>query len=199
MSLQFIPTLAANIILELVFPVTNTFVFRNVHTPLNSCSDRLHHLRKQTGLVWRRKQGKNAPIFQSRIENTKIMEILLLLAERTWACAEQLSRENSTNEAHKTQHALARYKKAELHARRLRDACAVSADPETLTEARAYFDWIAGNLALKVNNWRLALCNFLYIRVFLQLLGNVGSSSHRAFLMRMFQDVDQKIQYFVMN
>ncbi|KAA6362303.1 MAG: hypothetical protein EZS28_042170, partial [Streblomastix strix] len=85
-------------------------------------------------------------------------------------------------------------KKAEAHAKRLRDSCAISADSETLTEARAYFGWISGNLALKMNNWRLALCNFLYIREFLQLLSNVGSSSYKAFLTRMFQDVDQKMQ-----
>ncbi|KAA6353439.1 MAG: hypothetical protein EZS28_051034, partial [Streblomastix strix] len=76
---------------------------RNYKIYWNSCSARLHHLRKQTGLVWRRKQGKKAPQFPSHIENAQIMEILLLLAERAWACAEQLSKENSTNEAHKQQ------------------------------------------------------------------------------------------------
>ncbi|KAA6371670.1 MAG: hypothetical protein EZS28_032803 [Streblomastix strix] len=151
----------------------------------------------QTGLFWRRKQGKKAPQFPSHIKNAQIIEILLLLAERAWACAEQLSKENSTNEAHKQQHALARYKKAEAHAKKLRDSGAISADSETLTDARAYFGWISGNLALKMNNWRLALCNFFYIREFLQLLSNVGSSSHKAFLTRMFQDMDQKIHIVI--
>lgn len=127
--------------------------------------------------------------------DSRFLEIILILSERAWASAEQLIKNNSENDPRKTIHAMRHYKRAEQHARELLILSDQIGSHETQVEARAYYGWIAGNLAMRRNLHEEALSSFLRTYEYLQAFKEIGSISHKEYLTRLLSDIEPRLQF----
>jgi signal recognition particle subunit SRP68 len=128
------------------------------------------------------------------IQDSRYLELILTLAERAWAHAELLIKNNSTNDSRQTYHSIVRYKKAEKFARDLLEGCHNFADELTYVEAEAYYGWISGNMYMKMGKLQEALTCFLKTYVYLMNFQSRGSLAQREFLGRLIEDVEPRLR-----
>ena len=124
------------------------------------CSRRLHRLRRVTGCTHGKGRYVKRPLESEGVRDARQLMLPLFCAERAWAFAMQLKRENTQQEARPHYHLLARLAKAAEWSAKLAALCAERADQRTDLEAKAYSAFMHGNVALERENWAPALASF---------------------------------------
>lgn len=85
---------------------------------------------------------------QTHVPHINILWYLLVLSERSWAHANQLSKDNKGKKKRRQQ-VLKKLKRATEWANRLLTKAQVSCDASTIQECQAYASWMAANCALE--------------------------------------------------
>ena len=161
----------------------------------NACSSRLHRLRQRCDLTQGTGKFSRKVVKPEDVDSPFALEIELLLAERAWASAEQITKDNSLSLPRTMANALKHYKRADQHAANLYNLCQHCADQETQLESKAYLGWIRGNYCIKLNHFEDALKNFLSTRAYLYEFRETGSFKHNQILSTYIQEIDPKLQF----
>jgi len=97
------------------------------------------------------------PISKDDVNDSRVLELLIICAEREWAHAMQLKEEVGDDKlSHKKHHVRSKFRRAIKWAGNLeRVAKQESVDPATLLEAKAYMNWITANLHFELQDWEM--------------------------------------------
>ena len=165
------------------------------HCFRNACSNRIHNLRSRSGLTQGKGRFVKKQVTPSVVTDTDQLEIVLLLSQRSWASAEQITKDNSNNEPRPASHARKLYKRATEHALELMHLCSECCDRETNLEATAYHGWIEGSLHLKLNHFDAALKAFLFTWIYVLTFKSVGTFQKRQILTRYLAEINPKLRF----
>lgn len=141
------------------------------------CTRRLARVRSSTSTTNGRGRYSATPITPTIVaSDARTLLVPLYLAERAWAYAMDVKREQKSGPARSRRTVVARLSKAVGHAKELRTLCAATADAETCLEAEAYARWMAATLALEKEEWTPALAEFEAAQ---QLYGGLAGVAQR--------------------
>ncbi|CAK4617853.1 hypothetical protein LEN26_012584 [Aphanomyces euteiches] len=168
------------------------------------CARRLRRLRK--GLKFLHGKGKQFVPKEVTADNaTEVRHLMVPLyhSERAWSYAMQL-REDERNDKEENGddassrikfHLLGRLKKAVSWSDQLSALCSKRADARTSLEAEAYASYMAGNLALYKEEWKLALEKFGTAHRIYSELAKVGTTVQKDLLHQILDEISPFMRY----
>ncbi|EOD31073.1 hypothetical protein EMIHUDRAFT_449653, partial [Emiliania huxleyi CCMP1516] len=163
------------------------------------CSRRLHRLRRVTGCTHGKGRYVKRPLEPESVRDARQLMLPLFCAERAWAFAMQLKRENTQQEARPHYHLLARLAKAAEWSAKLAALCAERADQRTDLEAKAYSAFMHGNVALERENWAPALASFKSTATICTELARVTMAEQAALYKQVAAEVEPSIRFCSYN
>ncbi|OQR93199.1 signal recognition particle [Achlya hypogyna] len=172
------------------------------------CARRLRRLRK--GLKFTHGKGKGFVAKEVTAANAaEVRHLMLPLyhSERAWSYAMQL-REDERNDKEENGdeassrikfHLMGRLKKAVVWSDKLASLCTERADARTSLEAEAYASYMAGNLALYKEEWKLALEKFSTAQRIYSELAKVGTSVQQDLVHQILEEISPFMRYCEYN
>jgi len=163
------------------------------------CSRRLHRLRKSVGFTHGKGRYAKRPLEPSSVRDMRHLMLPLFCAERAWAYAMQLKRENTEQEPRPHYHLLARLAKATAWAEKLAALCAERTDQRTELEAKAYAAFMHGNLTLEREDWGPALGSFKSCATICTELSRVSMAEQVHLYRQMVAEVEPSVRFCAYN
>ena len=163
------------------------------------CSRRLHRLRKTAALTHGKGRYAKRPIEPESVRDARALMLPLFCAERAWAYAMQLKRDNTAQEPRPHYHLLARLAKAVAWSEKLASLCAERTDQRTELEAKAYAAFMSGNLSLERELWAPALASFNSCVTICKELSRVSLAEQVHLYSQMVAEVEPSIRFCTYN
>ncbi|KDO27010.1 hypothetical protein SPRG_07722 [Saprolegnia parasitica CBS 223.65] len=172
------------------------------------CARRLRRLRK--GLKFTHGKGKGfvaKEVTPANAAEVRHLMLPLYHSERAWSYAMQL-REDERNDKEENGdeassrikfHLMGRLKKAVAWSDKLVALCSERADARTSLEAEAYASYMAGNLALYKEEWKLALEKFTTAQRIYTELAKVGTSVQQDLVHQILEEISPFMRYCEYN
>lgn len=163
------------------------------------CSRRLHRVRKAIGCLHGKGRYMKKHIVPQMATDCRFLTIPLYCAERAWAYAMALKRENVVFEPRLRFRLLHRLNKAAKWATGLAKLCADCGDQRTVLEAEAYAGFMVGNLHLERERWAQALSNFKRTKTICTELCRVSMSDQVHLYSQVVEEVNPSIRFCSYN
>ena len=163
------------------------------------CSRRLHRVRKAVGIQHGKGRYVKKQLEPRMVKDSRFLLVPLYCAERAWAYAMALKREDVVAEPRLRYRLLHRLNKAAKWATSLAKLCAVRGDKRTALEAEAYAGFIVGNLHLERERWAQALSNFRRAKTICTELCRVSMSDQVHLYNQVVEEVNPSIRFCSYN
>lgn len=163
------------------------------------CSRRLQRLRRSVGFTHGKGRYAKRPLEPASVRDMRHLMLPLFCAERAWAYAMQLKRENTQQEPRPHHHLLARLAKAAAWSDKLAGLCAARTDHRTELEAKAYAAFMAGNLRLEREDWAPALACFKSCETICTELSRVSLAEQAHLYSQMVAEVEPSLRFCAYN
>ena len=163
------------------------------------CTRRLHRIRKVVGLTHGKGRFIKRQLEPNMIRDAKALMLPLYMAERAWAYAMALKRENTAQESRPRFHLLSRLNKAAKWSQVLSQLCAARGDERTALEAEAYSGFMFGNMHLEREQWAPALTQLKKTRTICRELCRVSRSDQVHLYKTVAEEVEPSIRFCAYN
>jgi len=163
------------------------------------CTRRLHRLRKALGLQHGKGRFVRKALEPRMVRESKHLMLPLYMAERAWAYAMALKRDNTAQESRPRHHLVARLNKAAKWSATLSALCAKRGDERTALESEAYSGFMHGNMHLEREQWASALTHLKKTRTICTELCRVSMSDQVKKYKAIVEVVDPSIRFCSYN
>jgi signal recognition particle subunit SRP68 len=163
------------------------------------CSRRLHRVRKAVGFLHGKGRYVKKQLEPRMVKDSRFLLIPLYCAERAWAFAMALKREDVVAQPRLRFRLLHRLSKAAQWATGLAKLCAIRGDKRTALEAEAYAGFIVGNMHLERERWAQAISNFRRTKTICTELARVSMSDQAHLYTKVVAEVQPSIRFCAYN
>jgi signal recognition particle subunit SRP68 len=163
------------------------------------CTRRLHRLRKTVGQLHGKGRFARRTLEPRMVRDSKHLMLPLYMAERAWAYAMALKRDNTAQESRPRHHLVARLNKAAKWSATLSALCAKRGDERTALESEAYSGFMHGNMHLEREQWASALTHLKKTRTICTELCRVSMSDQVKQYKAIVEEVDPSIRFCSYN
>ncbi|KAI8465561.1 MAG: hypothetical protein J3K34DRAFT_525289 [Monoraphidium minutum] len=161
------------------------------------CARRLRSLYKALKFTHGKGRYQKRKLEASMITDARWLLIPLVSAERAWAQAMEIKKDNEDRPlVHRRHHSIRRLTKASAWAADLARFAAGVCDTRSALEAEAYSAWMAGNVLLeKESDWARALGHFTRAKKLFGELAKVGDLDSQGLCGAMVEEIEPSVRF----